>query len=82
VPSADLRAAGLEPQAISPFSGRWMSFIDPTRARDELRFRHEPLEAVLGKIVASFLAHVPAEPPAGYRNRPAELRLLGARAGA
>jgi nucleoside-diphosphate-sugar epimerase len=79
VPSADLRAAGLEPQAVSPFSGRWMSFLDPSRARDELGFRHEPLDAVLGKIVASFLAHVPPEPPAGYRSRPAELRLLGAR---
>jgi nucleoside-diphosphate-sugar epimerase len=79
VPSADLREAGLEPQAISPFSGRWMSFVDPSLARDELGFRHEPLDATLGKTVASFLAHVPPAPPAGYRNRPAELRLLGAR---
>ncbi len=78
VPSAELRGAGLEPQAISPFSGRWMSFVDPSLARDELGFRHEPIDATLGKIVASFLAHVPADPPAGYRNRQAELRLLGA----
>ncbi len=81
VPAAELRAAGLEPQSVSPFSGRWMSFVDPSRARDELGFRHEPLDATLGKIVASFLAHVPADPPSGYRNRPAELRLLGTRAG-
>jgi nucleoside-diphosphate-sugar epimerase len=75
VTSRELIAAGLEPERISPFSGRWMSFLDPSRARDELGFRHEPLETGLGKVVASFLSHVPPEPPANYRRRPAELRL-------
>ncbi|HVP67307.1 MAG TPA: epimerase [Anaeromyxobacteraceae bacterium] len=72
-----LAEAELDPVAISPFSGRWMSFLDPSRARDELGFRHESLRGYLGKVVASFLAHPPASPPDGYRSRPAELRLAG-----
>ena len=54
-----------------------MSFVDPALARQELGFRHEPLAAYLDKIVTSFLAHPPAEPPPGYEKRDAELRLAG-----
>jgi nucleoside-diphosphate-sugar epimerase len=75
VPSDRLREAGLDPVAVSPFSGRWMSFIDPSRARAELGFAHEPLEGYLGKIVASFLAHPPASRPEGYARRAQELKL-------
>jgi nucleoside-diphosphate-sugar epimerase len=59
--------AGLRPVAVSPFSGEWMSFIDPARAREALGFRHEPLRQYLDKIVSSFLAHPPDSPPEGYR---------------
>ena len=69
------RAAGLDPLVLSPFSGRWMSFIDPSLAKAELGFRHEPLASYLGRIVACFLAHPQPQPPAGYELRPAELRL-------
>ena len=80
VPVADdaLVTAGLEPRQVSPFSTRWMSFIDPGRARDELGFRHLPLDACLGRIVASFLAHPPPAPPEGYANRARELALVAA----
>jgi len=80
VPSTELHGSGLEPAAISPFSARWMSFVDPSRARDVLGFRHEPVAVGMGKVVASFLAHAPPGPPAGYRHRPAELRLAEGRA--
>jgi hypothetical protein len=53
-----------------------MSFLDPARAKAELGFRHEPLRSYLDKIVASFLAHPPAEPPPGYERRRDELALL------
>jgi nucleoside-diphosphate-sugar epimerase len=33
-----VRAAGLDPLVLSPFSGRWMSFIDPALAKAELGF--------------------------------------------
>ena len=72
-PAERIRGAGLDPLLLSPFSGTWMSFLDPARAKAELGFRHEPLGSYLDKIVASFLAHPPADPPPGYDRRPAEL---------
>ena len=78
VPAERIRAAGLDPLLMSPFSGTWMSFLDPARAKAELGFRHEPLSSYLDKIVASFLAHPPAEEPPGYERRPAELELARA----
>jgi nucleoside-diphosphate-sugar epimerase len=75
VPPETVRAAGLDPLLVSPFSGSWMSFLDPARAKAELGFRHEPLGSYLDKIVASFLAHPRADPPPGYRDRPVELEI-------
>jgi nucleoside-diphosphate-sugar epimerase len=71
----DLEAAGLDVSAVSPFSGRWMSFLDPERAQAELGFRHEPLPEYLGRIVAAFLAAPPAAPPPALAQR-AEERAL------
>jgi len=70
-----LEAAGLDPVRVSPFSGRWLSFLDPGRAREELGFRPTPLRAYLGSIAASFLAHPPASPPDAYADRRRELAL-------
>jgi nucleoside-diphosphate-sugar epimerase len=70
-----VRAAGLDPLVLSPFSGAWMSFVDPALAKAELDFRHEPLASYLDKIVTTFLAHPPAEPPPGYEHRAKELEL-------
>ena len=72
IASDRLRAAGLDPLRVSPFSGPWMSFVDPGRALRELGFRHEPLELYVGKIVASFLAHPPSDRPEGYARRDVE----------
>ncbi len=70
-----VRAAGLDPLALSPFSGRWMSFVDPSLAKAELGFRHEPLARYLDKIVTCFLAHPPQQPPPGYELRAKERQL-------
>lgn len=70
--------AGLTLRAVSPLSTPWMSFIDPSRARDELGFRHLPLREYLGRIAASFLAHPPEAPPPGYERRRDELALAAA----
>jgi nucleoside-diphosphate-sugar epimerase len=77
VPWPTLEVAGLDPVQVSPFSGRWMSFLDPARARDELGLRHEPLRHYLDKIVSDFFNHPRAAPPPGYASRAAELALLG-----
>ena len=75
VPRERVRAEGLDPLLLSPFSGTWMSFLDPSRAKSELAFRHEPLGSYLDKIVTAFLAHPRPDPPPGYERRAAELRL-------
>lgn len=77
VPAAKLIEAGLEPVRISPFSGRWMSFIDPSRAKAELGFQHEPLRSYLDKIVTAFLARPALDPPSSYAERPRERALAG-----
>lgn len=75
IPAARLAEAGLRPIEVSPFSDRWMSRLDPTRARRELGFRHRPLDEYLGAVVAHFLAQMPPAPPENYRHRRLELDL-------
>ena len=74
-PAADLRSAGLTPLGVSPFSGRWMSFLDPGLAQAELGFAHEAPAIYLDKIITAYLNHPPAAPPPGYATRAAEVRL-------
>ena len=75
VPSPVLESSGLEVKAVSPFTTRWTSRLDPTRARDELGFRPRPLPEALDVIVRSFLAHLPEAPPEGYAGRVKEIRI-------
>jgi len=75
VPSSEVEVAGLSVRELSPFSGKWMSMLDPTKVEVELGFRHEALTSYLGKIVASFLAYAGATPPDGYERRDEEVRL-------
>lgn len=77
VPSTRLLERGLPVLEVSPFSGKWMSRLDPSRAIEEIGFRPTPLREYCGRILASFLAHPPAAPPAGYLHRAMELRLAG-----
>jgi nucleoside-diphosphate-sugar epimerase len=77
VPASVLAANHLPLTEVSPFSARWMSFLDPARAKAALGFQHEPLPRYLEKIVTCFLNHPPATPPANYTQRPAELALAG-----
>jgi nucleoside-diphosphate-sugar epimerase len=75
VAAAAIEAAGLEVKAVSPFTTRWTSRLDPTRAREALGFRPRPLRDALEVIVRSFLAHLPPAPPDGYSGRAVELRI-------
>jgi len=75
VPTCELESAGLPAAAFSPFSASWMSFLDPSRAREELGLRHEPLRQYLDKIVTSFLTHPPKAPPENYALRERERKL-------
>ena len=75
VSAAQLQAIGLKPMDISPFSDHWMSLLDPTRAKTELGFQHEPPASYLEKIAACFVNYPHAVPPDNYRHRAAELAL-------
>jgi nucleoside-diphosphate-sugar epimerase len=75
VPAKELRDRGILPKEISPFSQKWMSLLDPERARRELGFVPTPLLTQLECIVASVLANFPPRPPDGYRHRELELEL-------
>jgi nucleoside-diphosphate-sugar epimerase len=72
---AAIEGAGLDVKAVSPFTTRWTSRLDPTRAREALGFRPRPLRDALDVIVRSFLAHLPDAPPDGYAGRAAEIRI-------
>jgi nucleoside-diphosphate-sugar epimerase len=75
VPRATILSEGLDPVKLSPFSDRWMSFLDPSRSFDELGFRHAPLPEVLAAVVGHFLARPPPDRPPGYAQRATELSL-------
>ncbi len=78
VPSDAIRAAGLVPVAISPFSDPWMSQLDAGKAKAALGFQHEPWRSYLDKIVTCFVNHPPTAPPENYTHREQE-RALAAR---
>lgn len=79
VSSEALTRAGLSPQAVSPFSSRWMSFLDPSLAKSELGFRHVPLDRYVEKIIVTLLAAAPpAERPGNLANRQRELEIARA----
>jgi hypothetical protein len=63
IPSSIFGHVGSDPQTISPFSGRWMSFLDPSKAVIELGFHHEPLGKYLEKVGAAFLDTRPVALP-------------------
>ncbi|MET0552382.1 MAG: NAD-dependent epimerase/dehydratase family protein [Vicinamibacteria bacterium] len=75
VPSAGIEAAGLEVRAVSPFSTRWTSRLDASRAREELDFAPRPLRQAFDVIARSFLAHLPPSPPDGYAQRAREVEV-------
>ncbi|MEZ4405514.1 MAG: NAD-dependent epimerase/dehydratase family protein [Polyangiales bacterium] len=75
VPARAITDAGLTLKHVSPFSNPWMSFVDPSAAVRELGFAHTPPREYLGRVVASILAHPPADHPEGYARRADEVAL-------
>jgi nucleoside-diphosphate-sugar epimerase len=75
VPRDALADAGLRDVGVSPFSGTWMSRLDPTRAKRELGFVHRPLATYLENVVEAFLSHPPETRPEPYALRARELAL-------
>jgi nucleoside-diphosphate-sugar epimerase len=80
VPALAIARAGLAVREVSPYSTRWMSYLDPSLARAELGFRSTPLPEVLARVVGAFLTSPPPAPPYGQAQRVQE-RALAAQAG-
>lgn len=64
------------PVDISPFSGRWVSYMDPGRAQREIGFRSTPLKDWLPETINYFMEEYDGNPPQNYRYRPEEIKLL------
>jgi nucleoside-diphosphate-sugar epimerase len=72
---AKLQHAGLVPEIISPFSQRWMSCLDPSRAQRELHFKPTAFEEYVDGLAAVVRAKHKGTPPDSYGSRATELAL-------
>lgn len=74
VPVAAFAARGLDPRAASPFSTRWMSFLDPGKLRG-LGIGHSPFARTIARTVAATLPVLGESDPAYRRQRAGERAL-------
>ncbi|MEJ2635177.1 MAG: NAD-dependent epimerase/dehydratase family protein [Calditrichia bacterium] len=63
------------PREISPFSGRWVSYLDPSFAEEEIGFRSTPVEEWLSEVIPYFMEEYSGAEPDNYRFRPTENEL-------
>ncbi len=75
LPGDQLIRSGISME-ISPFSNRWVSYMDPSLAVDELEFRSTPLEHWLPLVIEYFQNLYQGPPPENFRSRPTEIDLL------
>ena len=80
LPPEALARAGLRIREVSPYSTSWMSYLDPSLARNVLGFRTTSLTEMLDRVVGAFLTSPRPDPPPGYEHRAVE-RMLGSRGG-
>jgi len=74
VDRALLDTAGIGPE-ILPYTSRWVSVLDPSRAEREWGFRGTPLDDYLPLVVEAHLEHRPDAHDMGYHARPREIDL-------
>jgi nucleoside-diphosphate-sugar epimerase len=75
IPSSVLRAAGLDPEGVSPYTP-WANHLHSiARAQHELRFRPTPMEDWLAPTLEWHLEHRRNADPPGWELRTAELEL-------
>ncbi|OGB68238.1 MAG: hypothetical protein A2Y94_16000 [Caldithrix sp. RBG_13_44_9] len=66
----------LIPLDISPFSGRWVSYLDPGYARREIGFTSTPLPDWISEVSSYFFQQYQGPPPENYQFRNMEIALL------
>jgi nucleoside-diphosphate-sugar epimerase len=57
ISSSELSARGVDVERLSPFSTRWMSFLETSEAKRELGWTPTPLREQMGRIVAAWMAY-------------------------
>lgn len=75
VASERVTGEGLVMREVSPFTQRWMSMLDNTKAKTELGFKPTPLWDYIDRMVAAFLGHPADDRPEGYQHRAREIEL-------
>ena len=76
--SEQLLKHGLHPVDVCPFSGTWMSCLDPSAVKRDLGLVHEPLSEYLPGIVHGLLQKWPSAPPESLKHRATELQIARA----
>jgi len=74
IPEAYMHEFGV-PREVSPFSGLWVSYMDPALAIEELKFSSTPVEEWLKETVDWFLTEYTGTAPENYRYRRQEINL-------
>jgi nucleoside-diphosphate-sugar epimerase len=74
VPLDEIERSGIA-RAFSPYSGPWVSVLDPARAEAEWAFEGTPMTEYLPAVVRWHLENRPTSSHAGYRHRPRERKL-------
>ena len=72
-----LAGAGLDGN-VSPYSGRWVSVLDPGLAAREWGFEATSFEHYVGEVVRAHIDHPPAVSDMGYESRACEIALARA----
>jgi nucleoside-diphosphate-sugar epimerase len=61
---------------ISPFSGRWVSYLDPGYARQEIGFTSTPLPNWISEVSSYFIRQYQGSLPENYQFRSKEITFL------
>jgi len=75
IPPGELLANDV-PLDISPFSGKWVSYLDPSLAQQTLDFHSTPLNEWLPVVIKYFMEEYSGSEPDNYRYRTSEIRLV------
>jgi nucleoside-diphosphate-sugar epimerase len=60
---------------ISPFSGRWVSYLDPSLAIEEIGFKPTPIKQWLNEVIDWFIKEYDGPEPENYQCREKEIAM-------
>ena len=74
IPASVLRQNDISP-GISPFSGKWVSYLDPSLAQAEIDFKPTPIGQWIRETIHWFLHQYDGPQPENYHHRVKEIAL-------